>query len=626
MVLARKHIERLWCPSPARPAAIPSRAEHAIPKAQFERAMPREFWREVVDRVAAEVPGTLLLAEAFWMLEGYFVRTLGMHRVYNSAFMHMLRDEDNAGYRRVMSETLGFDPEILKRYVNFMSNPDEATAVEQFGKGDKYFGVATLMATLPGLPMLGHGQIEGFGEKYGMEFRRATLDEHPDPDLVERHQRELFPLLRRRTWFAEAADFLLYDFVTDDGPVDEQVFAYTNGNGPTRSLVLFHDRFATTTGTIRESVPVARIQGDGRKRLARRSLADGLGLANDPSAFVAFRDARTGMESLRSCLEIREQGLRMTLHAYEAHVYWEFREIHDGSAGQWARLAASLGDRPVPSLDDAMVELQLEPVHAPLRAIFEGDLVRSVLDPAQRPVDVDSLETRFARLLTAIAAATRVPGDPAAVAASIRARTERGFSVAAPTPAVRSRGPAGLAGAVTDRRAGTGRGPRGHEPRLVRRAAPRPAAGGRLSDRGSRRGRGVGRRGPRAGPARASPARPRSPAGPRPPTRGSWTPGCPTRRSRAAIGLNTWEGVEWLDRERFAGMLGWAARLDAIETDSAPDAAWAERLLAAAETAGYRVELSSRAGVGTRGHRRTQVRRSAPGRWRAPGLRARLPT
>jgi hypothetical protein len=47
----------------------------------------------VVDRVAQEVPDTLLLAEAFWLMEGYFVRTLGMHRVYNSAFMNMLRDE-----------------------------------------------------------------------------------------------------------------------------------------------------------------------------------------------------------------------------------------------------------------------------------------------------------------------------------------------------------------------------------------------------------------------------------------------------------------------------------------------------------------------------------------------------
>ena len=182
MVLARKHVRRLWFPAPGEGGgAIPSRAEHGtMTQREFDAAMPAEFWREVVDRVATEVPDTLLLAEAFWLLEGYFVRTLGMHRVYNSAFMHMLRDEDNAGYRRVIKETLEFDPEILKRYVNFMNNPDEKTAVEQFGKGDKYFGVATLLATLPGLPMFGHGQFEGYAEKYGMEFRRATLDERPD--------------------------------------------------------------------------------------------------------------------------------------------------------------------------------------------------------------------------------------------------------------------------------------------------------------------------------------------------------------------------------------------------------------------------------------------------------------
>jgi len=86
------------------------------------------------------------------MMEGYFVRTLGMHRVYNSAFMIMLRDEENAKYRSVIKNTLEFDPDIMKRYVNFMSNPDERTAIDQFGKGDKCFGVTVLMATLPGLP------------------------------------------------------------------------------------------------------------------------------------------------------------------------------------------------------------------------------------------------------------------------------------------------------------------------------------------------------------------------------------------------------------------------------------------------------------------------------------------
>ena len=80
MTLAKEHIRRLWYPKPGEGGSIPSRAEHALLQADFERAIPEEFWREVVDRVAQEVPGTLLLAEAFWMMEGYFVRSLGMHR------------------------------------------------------------------------------------------------------------------------------------------------------------------------------------------------------------------------------------------------------------------------------------------------------------------------------------------------------------------------------------------------------------------------------------------------------------------------------------------------------------------------------------------------------------------
>ena len=126
------------------------------------------------------------------------MRTLGMHRVYNSAFMNMLKTEDNAGYRLTLRNTLEFDPGVLERFVNFMSNPDEQTAVEQFGSGEKYLGVAAMLATLPGLPMFAHGQVEGFREKYGMEFTRAFWNEEPDRGLVERHERFIFPLLRRR--------------------------------------------------------------------------------------------------------------------------------------------------------------------------------------------------------------------------------------------------------------------------------------------------------------------------------------------------------------------------------------------------------------------------------------------
>ena len=85
MVLAKKHIQRLWYPEPGKGGDIASRSQHSLTRDEFERCIPEEFWREVVDRCAREIPDTLLLAEAFWMMEGYFVRTLGMHRVYNSA-------------------------------------------------------------------------------------------------------------------------------------------------------------------------------------------------------------------------------------------------------------------------------------------------------------------------------------------------------------------------------------------------------------------------------------------------------------------------------------------------------------------------------------------------------------
>src|SRR5437763_1445407 len=326
MTLAKQHYQRLWYPAPGTGGAIPSRAEHGLTKPEFDAAMPNEFWREVVDRCAAEAPGTRLLAEAFWLLEGYFVRTLGMHRVYNSAFMNMLRDEENANCRNVIKNTIEFDPEILKRYVNFMNNPDEKTAVEQFGKGDKYFGVATLMSTMPGLPMFGHGQVEGFTEKYGMEYRRAYWDEQPDTWLIERPDREIAPLLHRRHLFAEVDEFLFYDFVRDDGSPDEDVFAYSNRAGGETSLVVYHNRYKTTTGRLKQSAPFMAHMPDGGRELTQRSLGEGLGIHPEDGWFVVLRDARSGLESLRRSTEIRDEGLRLTLEGYACRVFLRVRE------------------------------------------------------------------------------------------------------------------------------------------------------------------------------------------------------------------------------------------------------------------------------------------------------------
>jgi glycosidase len=398
MTLAKRHFHRLWFPGPGSSGAIPSRAEYSMSQAEFDKHMPHEFWREVVDRVAQEVPGTLLLAEAFWLMEGYFVRTLGMHRVYNSAFMVMTRDEDNAKYRSVIKNTLEFDPDIMKRYVNFMSNPDERTAIDQYGKGDKAFGVTVMMATLPGLPMFGHGQFEGFTEKYGMEYQRPRYNEDPDPWMLERHEREIAPLLKHRWLFAESYNFLLYDFFRDSGSVDENVFAYSNRVNDQRALVVYHNVYGSTSGSIRLSAAYA---DKGSGNLRQRSLWEGLGL-NDRASVLAFRDSLTNLEYLRRAHDLADRGLRLELHAYQSHVFLDWRELRPTAERPWDRLCDHLAGRGVPSLDDALVNLELRPVHDAVRAVLDPGLVQMLVDLAEPPhASGAALQKRDGKVLNA---------------------------------------------------------------------------------------------------------------------------------------------------------------------------------------------------------------------------------
>lgn len=410
MTVTKKHFQRLWFPEPGTGGAIPTRAEHGMTKEEFDQHMPKEFWREVVDRVAEEAPDTLLLAEAFWLMEGYFVRTLGMHRVYNSAFMNMLRDEKNQEYRLVIKNTLEFDPEILKRYVNFMNNPDERTAVDQFGKGDKYFGICTMMATMPGLPMFGHGQIEGYAEKYGMEFRKAYWDEKPESYLVERHEREIFPLLRRRYLFADVKNFLLYDFYSPEGFVNEDVFAYSNRVGEDRALVVYHNKYADARGWIRNSAAYSTKAGDGDVRtLLQKNLGEGLGLHYSGEYYAVFRDHVAGLEFIRSSQEIHDEGLFVDLGAYRYQVFMDFREVRDNEWHQYAQLTEYLDGRGVPSIDEALREIFLQPIHYPFRELVNADTFRRLMNgrlkSPEEQVDADLLseiEQKMAHLLRQI--------------------------------------------------------------------------------------------------------------------------------------------------------------------------------------------------------------------------------
>ncbi|KAF0112337.1 MAG: hypothetical protein FD147_210 [Chloroflexi bacterium] len=420
MTLAKKHFQRLWFPQPGTGGAIPSRSEYALSSNDFDRAIPVEFWRDVVDRIAKEAPDTLLLAEAFWLMETYFVRTLGMHRVYNSAFMHMLRNEDNAGYRKIIKNTIEFEPEILKRFVNFMNNPDERTAVEQFGKSDKYFGICTLMATLPGLPMFGHGQIEGFSEKYGMEFRRAYQKEPIDESLVSRHEFEIFPLLHRRELFAGVENFWFFDFFNNNGVVDENVYAFTNRFNDQSALVLYNNNMHETEGWIKTSVPQAnRITSS--KKISKKEIHSVLGLANTNKGFLVFRDQTTGLIYLRPMQGILKNGFFIRLKGYEHHAFLDFKVVTPDEWHDYDRLYSMIGENGVTDIDHALSELLLQPVLQPFREIINPGYLEFLFNNATHPEKHNYQETlaefrnKFTPLLNGIKSTTGASGDPIAV-------------------------------------------------------------------------------------------------------------------------------------------------------------------------------------------------------------------
>jgi glycosidase len=412
MTLAKKHFQRLWFPQPGH-GGVASRAEQGMSRDSFDAAMPEEFWRQVVDRIAAEQPDTLLLAEAFWLMEGYFVRTLGMHRVYNSAFMNMLKMEENAKYRQTIKNVLEFDPQVLQRFVNFMNNPDEKTAVEQFGKEKKYFGASLLLATMPGLPMFGHGQIEGFHEKYGMEYKKALWEEPTDEHLVREHERLIFPLLRRRWLFSGADRFVFYDFWVGE-QVNEDVFAYSNCCGDQRGLIVYHNRFASTAGWVKTSTGFAVKTGDDKVAIRQTTLGEALWFKGDGRHYYIFRDYATGLEYIRNGRELCELGLFVELEAYECHAYLDFREVWDDEFGTWGTLCHCLQGGGVASIDDEVKQIRfaslidlfrnLLDTHAGLLIGDFADLDGKSLKQKKQDFTVD-----LGEFITALAARAEVP-------------------------------------------------------------------------------------------------------------------------------------------------------------------------------------------------------------------------
>ncbi len=297
MTLTKQHYKRLWFPYVGGSKYIPTRGNYNMDNLDFNEQMPREFWIEVLEDIQEKEPDTLLIAEAFWLMEGFFIQHLGMDRVYNSAFMNLLRDEENEKFKKCIKDMIAIDPFFLERLVNYQSTPDEEPAINQFGNKEKYFSICTLLATMPGLPMFGHGQFEGYKERYGMDFLQPYFNETPDEKLIMRHKELIQPLLENRFKYSCSRNFRLLDYYYTNGIINNDVIAYSNQNNSYRSLVIYNNANKQSDGVIKTPFEL----------LGNKS--------------IIFIDFYTKEEIQMPSSAIEDQGLSVHLSPYECRVF-----------------------------------------------------------------------------------------------------------------------------------------------------------------------------------------------------------------------------------------------------------------------------------------------------------------
>ncbi len=162
--------------------------------------------------------------------------------------------------------------------------------------------------------------------------------------------------------------------------MDENVFAYSNRNGDERALVVYNNRYGSTHGTVRH---LSRLCGQGFGPASAALAVGGTWAQRHDGAIVACRDSLTGLEYLRRAHDVADHGVTLSLNAYQCYVFLDWRELHPTAGKAWDRLCDYLGGRGVSSLDDALINLELKPVHDALRQALDPAVVRMLAEAVE---------------------------------------------------------------------------------------------------------------------------------------------------------------------------------------------------------------------------------------------------
>ncbi len=151
------------------------------------RAQPlpeREYWPEVLEPVNSQFPDFIWIAEVYWGLEKELLGQ-GFHYVYDKTGYDQLRSLAVPAFRQGLME----EGARLNRMVRFLENHDEQRLAAAFPP-EALRGAAVIHATMPGLRLFHHGQLEGRRKKLPVQLGREP--EEPDnPDFLAFYQKLL---------------------------------------------------------------------------------------------------------------------------------------------------------------------------------------------------------------------------------------------------------------------------------------------------------------------------------------------------------------------------------------------------------------------------------------------------
>jgi hypothetical protein len=121
----------------------------------WKRPMP-PFWRRCLDRVRAEHPGTLFMAEVYWNRE-YELQQAG----FDFTFDKILYDRLLSGEAESIRAHLRATRDYQKHCVRFLENHAEQRAATRFTSPDHHRGALFICGMVPGLLLCHHGQEDG---------------------------------------------------------------------------------------------------------------------------------------------------------------------------------------------------------------------------------------------------------------------------------------------------------------------------------------------------------------------------------------------------------------------------------------------------------------------------------